>query len=82
MRQDELLYGQEPSSRGGAHSRAHAVLETPRGNAITAALGLGPAGSAGACLGCHATPAGTRGDRSEVSAGVRRESCHGPTAGW
>lgn len=82
VRQDELMYWQEPSSRGGAHSRAHAVLDTPRGNAITAALGLGPAGSAGACLGCHATPAGERGDRFQVSDGVGCESCHGASSGW
>lgn len=82
VRQDELMYWQEPSSRGGAHSRAHAVLDTPRGQAITAALGLGDAASAGACLGCHATPAGTRGERFQISDGVGCESCHGPSSGW
>ena len=82
VRQDELRLWQEPSSRGGAHSRAYAGLVSPRGQRIAAALGLGPAGSAGACLGCHATPAGPRGERFQVSDGVGCEGCHGPASGW
>src|SRR3546814_3274644 len=57
VRQDELRIWQEPSSRTGAHSRATAVLSSQRGQRIAAALGLGNAASASACLGCHATNA-------------------------
>ena len=82
VRQDELMHWQEPSSRGGAHSRAYAVLASPRGQAIASALGLGNATSAQACLGCHATPPGPRGERFQISDGVGCESCHGPASGW
>ena len=82
VRQDELRLWQEPSSRGGAHSRAYAALLTPRGQRIAGSLGLGAAGSAPACLGCHATPAGARGDRFQLSDGVGCETCHGAASGW
>ena len=82
VRQDELRLWQEPSSRGGAHSRTYAALISPRGQRIAGELGLGPAGSAAACLGCHATPAGTRGERFLTSDGVGCEGCHGPASGW
>lgn len=82
VRQDELMHWQEPSSRGGAHSRAYAVLASTRGQAIASALGLGNATSAQACLGCHATPPGPRGERFQISDGVGCESCHGPASGW
>jgi hypothetical protein len=84
VRQDELRIWQEPSSKTGAHSRAAAVLSTPRGERIATALGLGRAGSAAACLGCHATnaPAGARGERYQASDGVSCEGCHGAASGW
>ncbi|MCP3729941.1 cytochrome c family protein [Sphingomonas sp. MG17] len=82
VRQDELRLWQEPSSRGGAHSRAYAVLSSPRGRSIAATLGLGAATGAPACLGCHATPGGNRGERFQLSDGVSCESCHGPASGW
>lgn len=82
VRQDELRLWQEPSSRGGAHSRTYAALISPRGQRIASTLGLGAAGSAPACLGCHATPAGARGERFQISDGVGCEGCHGPASGW
>ncbi|MGH6786124.1 MAG: multiheme c-type cytochrome [Novosphingobium sp.] len=82
VRQDELRLWQEPSARSGAHSRAYAALTSPRGQRIVGTLGLGNAGSAGACLGCHATSAGVRGERFQVSDGVGCEGCHGAASGW
>lgn len=82
VRQDELMHWQEPSERGGAHSRAYAALASTRGQTIASALGLGKATSAPACLGCHATPPGPRGERFQISDGVGCESCHGPASGW
>lgn len=82
VRQDELRLWQEPSSRSGAHSRAFAALSSGRGQRIAATLGLGNAQAAPACLGCHVTPAGPRGDRFQASDGVGCESCHGPASGW
>jgi hypothetical protein len=84
VRQDEFRLWQEPSSRGGAHSRSFAALETSRAERIAAALGLGKADAAPACLGCHATfpAAARRGPRFQLSDGVGCESCHGPASGW
>lgn len=84
VRQDELRLWQDPSSPAGAHSRATAVLASPRGERIAAALGLGKAETAGACLGCHSTnaPANQRGGRYLASDGVGCESCHGAASGW
>ena len=84
VRQDELMHWQEPSSKGGAHSRAYAALGSARGQRIAGALGLGNASSAPACLGCHATGAGggERGPRFQLSDGVGCESCHGASSGW
>ena len=84
VRQDELMQWQEPSSKGGAHSRAYAALTSPRGQKILAALNLGKAEGAAACLGCHATNAGAgeRGARFQLSDGVGCESCHGAASGW
>ena len=84
VRQDELRIWQDPSSPTGAHSRATAVLASPRGNRIAAALGLGRADTAPQCLGCHATnaPNAARGGRYLPSDGVGCESCHGAASGW
>ncbi len=82
VRQDELMRWQEPSTPGGAHSRAHAVLNGTRGRQIAATLGLGDAASAPACLGCHSTPAAARGARFLTQDGVGCEACHGPASGW
>src|SRR5258706_6559170 len=53
VRQDELSRWQEPSTPGGAHSRAFAILSGQRAREITATLGLGDPTAAPACLGCH-----------------------------
>ena len=84
VRQNELVSWQDPSSPGGAHSRAWRTLTYPRAQAIAARLGLGPAQTAPACLGCHAeqAPPGARGARFQVSDGVGCESCHGASEGW
>jgi len=82
VRQDELAHWQDASSQTGAHSRAFAVLGSTRGQQIARTLGLGDARSAKDCLGCHATPAGPRGDRFQISDGVNCEACHGPASGW
>lgn len=83
VRQDELMRWQEPSTPGGAHSRAFAALKGVRGQQIAATLGLGDAASAPMCLGCHATPAGAeRGTRFLTSDGVGCEACHGGASGW
>lgn len=83
VRQDELARWQEPSSPGGAHSRAYAVLRGQRAHQITATLGMGEPTAAPACLGCHSTPtAGARGARFQVGDGVGCEACHGPASGW
>lgn len=84
VRQDEIATWQEPSSPSGAHSRAYSVLAGERGRQIAASLGIGPATSAPACLGCHTTfaPATSRGDRFLLSDGVGCESCHGASGEW
>jgi hypothetical protein len=82
VRQDELMRWQEPSTPGGAHSRAFAVLSGARSRQIAATLGLGDPTSAPACLGCHSTPAAARGARFLAQDGVGCEACHGPAGGW
>lgn len=83
VRQDEILHWQDASSQSGAHSRAYAVLATPRGQAIASKLGIGSATSAGECLGCHADPAyGGKGPRWHAEDGVGCESCHGGAQNW
>lgn len=82
VRQDELMRWQEPSTPGGAHSRAFAVLGGARGRQIAATLGLGDPTSAPACLGCHSTPAVARGVRFLAQDGVGCEACHGAASGW
>ncbi|RZK00467.1 MAG: hypothetical protein EOO76_12695 [Novosphingobium sp.] len=84
VRQDELMQWQEPSSKGGAHSRAYSALTSPRGQKILSALGMGQGANASACLGCHATNAavGERGPRFQLGDGVGCESCHGAASGW
>ena len=82
VRQDELSRWQEPSSPGGAHSRAFAALDGRRGRQIAASLGLGEASAAPACLGCHATHAPWRGARFQIADGVGCEACHGAASGW
>lgn len=83
VRQDELARWQEPSTPGGAHSRAFSVLNGRRAHQITATLGMGEPTSAPACLGCHSTPAnGAHGTRFLTSDGVSCEACHGGASGW
>ena len=81
VRQDELMRWQEPSTPGGAHSRAWAVLNNSRSQFIAKNLGIGDPSRAPMCLGCHAT-AGTAGNAVPVDDGVGCESCHGPAGGW
>lgn len=84
VRQDELPRWQEPSTPGGAHSRAFTVLSNPRSRQIAATLGIGDATRADQCLGCHATPAGPdrQGPRFLTQDGVGCEACHGAAGGW
>ncbi|MGF7147661.1 hypothetical protein FHS96_001270 [Sphingomonas zeicaulis] len=74
---------QEPSTPGGAHSRAYAVLASARSQAIAARMGIGSASSSSECLGCHADPAPAgRGPRFQLSDGVGCEACHGGAQNW
>jgi len=82
VRQDELRLWQDPATAAGAHSRAWDVLRDERAQAIGRRLGIGDPTTAPMCLGCHATPAGPRGLRFQVSDGVGCESCHGPASNW
>ena len=82
VRQDELMRWQDPASPTGAHSRAWSVLTEPRSRAIAARLGIGDPQAAPMCLGCHASPAATRGPRFQLSDGIGCETCHGPASGW
>jgi hypothetical protein len=82
VRQDEIMLWQDPATAAGAHSRATAVLSEPRSQVIAQRLGIGEASHAPMCLGCHATPAGPRGPRFQISDGVGCEACHGPASGW
>jgi len=84
VRQDEIARWQEPSTQGGAHSRAFAVLSNARSQTIARNLGLGDAASAPMCLGCHSSAASAGGGdfRYQLSDGVNCESCHGGAAGW
>ena len=83
VRQDELMRWQDPSSEGGAHSRAFSILLGQRARQITATLGMGDPTTATACLGCHATPTnGVTGARFITADGVGCEACHGPASGW
>ena len=80
VRQDELMKWQEPSTPGGAHSRAWAVLGNSRSQFIARNLGIGDPAAAPMCLGCHSTAGASR--RAPVEDGVGCESCHGPAGGW
>jgi len=81
VRQDELMRWQEPSTPGGAHSRAWAVLSNSRSRFIAANLGIGDPSRAAMCLGCHSDAAASRGT-APLADGVTCESCHGPAGGW
>lgn len=82
VRQDELMRWQEPSTPGGAHSRAFNILSNARSRAIAGRLGIGDATASGTCLGCHSAPAASRGPRFQAADGVGCESCHGAASGW
>ncbi len=84
VRQDEIARWQEPSTQGGAHSRAFAVLGNARSQTIARTLGIGDAQAAPMCLGCHSSAASAGGGtfRYQQSDGVDCESCHGPAGGW
>ncbi|MGV1684590.1 multiheme c-type cytochrome [Sphingopyxis sp. NJF-3] len=81
VRQDELMKWQEPSTPGGAHSRAWAVLGNSRSQFIARNLGIGDPSRAAMCLGCHSDAAASRGT-APLEDGVSCESCHGPAGGW
>ncbi|HRE35467.1 MAG TPA: multiheme c-type cytochrome, partial [Sphingopyxis terrae] len=74
VRQDELMRWQEPSTPGGAHSRAWAVLNTSRSQFIARNLGIGDPARASMCLGCHSDAATSRGT-APIEDGVTCESC-------
>ena len=84
VRQDEIAIWQEPSTQGGAHSRAYAVLSNSRSQFIARNLGIADAASAPQCLGCHSSAASAGGGnfRYQLSDGVNCESCHGGAGGW
>lgn len=83
VRQDELMKWQEPSTPGGAHSRAWAVLNNSRSQFIAKNLGIGDPAKAPMCLGCHTTAgAATQRGTVPLEDGVGCESCHGPAGGW
>ena len=84
VRQDEIARWQEPSTQGGAHSRAYNVLSNPRSQTIARNMGIGDASSAPMCLGCHSSAASAGGGdfQYQLSDGVNCESCHGGAAGW
>lgn len=65
------------------HSQAYKVLESPRGKAIAAKLGLA-ATSAKLCLDCHAdnVPTAYRGPNFRLAEGVGCEACHGGSENW
>lgn len=81
VRQDELMRWQDPSTPGGAHSRAWAVLGNGRSQFIARNLGIGDPARAPMCLGCHSDAAVSRGT-APLADGVSCESCHGPAGGW
>lgn len=79
VRQDELARWQEPSTQGGAHSRAYAVLQNARSEAIARNLGITNAASSSQCTGCHSSAAtGAR----LLTDGVDCEACHGNAGGY
>jgi Cytochrome c554 and c-prime len=80
VRQDELMRWQEPSTPGGSHSRAFAVLSNSRSQFIARNLGIGDAANAAMCLGCHSSDA--VGGAAYRNDGVGCESCHGPSGSW
>jgi hypothetical protein len=88
VRQDELMKWQEPSTPGGAHSRAWAVLSNSRSQFIARNLGLKDAATAPMCLGCHSSKGaidaagGAMRGTVPLEDGVGCESCHGPAGGW
>ncbi|MBW8296197.1 multiheme c-type cytochrome [Sphingopyxis sp.] len=87
VRQDELMKWQEPSTPGGAHSRAWAVLSNNRSQFIARNLGIGDPATAQMCIGCHATAGavaakGAMRGSVPTEDGVGCESCHGPAGGW
>lgn len=84
VRQDELARWQEPSTPGGAHSRAYAILSNSRSQTIARNLGIADATTSSTCLGCHSSAAETSGGafRYQLSDGVNCESCHGSATGW
>ncbi|MGL3822135.1 multiheme c-type cytochrome [Sphingopyxis sp. R3-92] len=87
VRQDELMKWQEPSTPGGAHSRAWAVLGNSRSQFIARNLGIGDPATAPMCLGCHSTAGavaakGASRGTVPLEDGVGCESCHGPAGGW
>lgn len=84
VRQDEIARWQEPSTQGGAHSRAFAVLSNARSQTIARNLGISDPSTSTTCLGCHSSAASAGGGqfRYQQTDGVDCEACHGGAAGW
>ena len=84
VRQDEIARWQEPSTPGGAHSRAFAVLSNSRSQAIARNLNIADPTRATECLGCHSSSATSGGGafRYQATDGVNCETCHGSAQGW
>src|SRR3546814_12247906 len=79
VRQDELMKWQEPSTPGGAHSRAWALLAGSRSQFIARNLGIGDPAKAQMCLGCHSPVGHARAAPAEDGLGCG--SCHGTARG-
>jgi Cytochrome c554 and c-prime len=81
---DVLLNEYVTWSHEDSHSKAYAALESPRGRAMAAKLGLHDAGSAKICLDCHADNVAPerRGPKFSLTDGVGCEACHGGSEHW
>lgn len=84
VRQDEIARWQEPSTQGGAHSRAFAVLSNARSQTIARNLGIADPTTSTRCIGCHSSASRSEGGtfRYQQTDGVNCETCHGSAGGW
>jgi hypothetical protein len=81
---DVLLNEYVTWSHEDSHSKAYAALNSPRGRAMAAKLGLHDAASAKICLDCHTDNVAPerRGPKFSLSDGVGCEACHGGSERW
>jgi hypothetical protein len=71
-------------SHQDSHAKAYLALDTPRGRAIAAKLGLRSAQEARICLTCHSddVPEDKRGPKFALNDGIGCEACHGGAERW